>query len=301
MLIVNVLTLLPTLLLLLLLPATGRGQCPSDKPVLIGGLKCDDPRAGTWYQVEVYRRCQAKKGRIQTVLEVAERTPAGHEIRRSLPHGAVQSFVQDQTLAGNRQPQLFVTKLEGGSVKERQICGEQTRTNLGSVKCETGKTWVGFDVDGMCIKLLGQPVSALSFVEKGPERSKVRKILNQNDARVLAMKNRGQQQTPIWRGTGTKKTALEAIARLRPDGHGFDLVELRVAPEGAERCTRIVEVAALWVTAWPVVPRRGFIEAVGFPSRDMTRIEQVGITVSPVESPPCERLIDVSGIWDVYH
>ncbi len=285
-------------------PAVARGQCARSEPSLIGGLKCDDPAAGTWYQVEVYRRCAFKSGRLYTVLEVAERTPAGQTIRRRLPHPAVQGFVQDQILAGHRHPQLFVTKLRGGTTKPVQICGEQTRQTLDTVSCAIGSKTVEIDVDALCIKVLGQPNSALSFVERAGKKRKVRKVrktFNQNDAKVLTLKNRGLKRARIWKGKSGKQVSLEVTALLRPDARGIDLVEVQITPKGGEPCKRIVEVARLWATKWPVVPRIGFVEAIGVASRNLKTIEEVVITIAPLKSPACQRTIDVRGIWNAYH
>ena len=44
-------------------------------------------------------------------------------------------------------------------------------------------------------------------------------------------------------------TAGEALALLRPDGKLFDWLKLRIAPEGAKECTKLIEIEGVAVLA----------------------------------------------------
>lgn len=276
--------------------------CAKTEPMLIGGLKCDDPKGNGYYQIEVFRRCAEFDGKNETVLELWERGPLLHEKVREIPEHTVKSFIQDRMLAGEMEPRLFVAKLRGGQTDDQALCGQSTRTTLASVTCPTAdnKQSYTLELDGQCVLVFGMALPAVLVVDASKPKKKVKRTINANDAKLIAYEKKGQKYATLMSTKLGKNGAMEAIAYLRPNGTGFDYIKLRVAPPNSAECTKIVETKGFWEATWATSERRGFIEVTGVVSADASRINQVKILITPLEYPACNRAIDIANIWDMY-
>lgn len=272
--------------------------CDPSRRQLLGGLKCDDPGAKTWYQIEVYYGCEPQRGGgAEPVLEVKERRPDMVETRRALRRSEIKSFIMNGLRAGTREPALFTTVLEGGVGKDREVCGEETREHLGELRCGEGDSALALDLDMLCLPVMKLPIPHMVAMDLGGKTPKTKVKMMVADAAKVAHSNIGKVRASMWKGKLSRGGQAELEALLKPDGSFYDLVAVKLFPKEGQPCEDLVQIDHFWRKKWPPIPRHGFIEAAAVKFLGADMFNAVHLSIVPLVASPCEKYLDVSEAW----